>query len=73
MVGDLISAMHQDLGMFPEMLPVEYYLAKRYSLTFVEAQALARCTMSFAQDQDLAKRCSDFGEAADQNKVISWL
>lgn len=73
MVGDLISAMHQDLGMSPEMLPVEYYLARRYSLIFVEAQALARCTMSFAQDLDLAKRCSDFGKAADQNKVISWL
>ncbi|WP_087721035.1 M48 family metalloprotease [Salinicola salarius] len=73
MVGDLIGAMHQDLGMSPEMLPVEYYLAKRHKLTFIEAQALVRCTMSFAQDLDLAKRCSDFGEAADQNKVISWL
>ncbi|NWN84223.1 MAG: M48 family metalloprotease [Halomonas sp.] len=72
-VGNLLSAMHQDLGMSPEMLPVEYYLSKRYSLTFVEAQALLRCTMSFAQDLGLAKRCSDFGEAADKNRTISWL
>jgi len=73
MIGDLISAMHQDLGMSPEMLPVEYYLARRYDLTFIEAQALVRCTMAFAQDLDLAKRCSNFGKAADQNKVVSWL
>ena len=72
LVARTITLMHQDIGLSSEMLPIEYYLAKRHGLMLVEAQALARCGLSLAQDTGLAQRCSEFGKAADNNLNISW-
>jgi len=72
LVSRMIALMHQDIGLSDEMLPIEYYLAKRHDLKLMEMQAFARCGLALAKDMELAQRCSDFGKAADANRNISW-
>lgn len=72
LVNTLINFMHQDIGLSPEMLPYEYYLAKRHGLKLVEAAAYTRCIVSLASDTALAKQCSDFEDAAESGREIQW-
>ncbi|MCE8014818.1 M48 family metalloprotease [Halomonas sp. MCCC 1A17488] len=72
MVGRIITLMHHDIGLSEEMLPYEYYLAKRHELRLHEAQAWARCGLNLAQNLELYQRCVEFGEAADKNLVLKW-
>lgn len=72
LVSTLINVMHQDIGLSPEMLPYEYYLAKRHGLKMVEVAAYTRCMASFANDTEIAKLCSDFEDSAESGRDIQW-
>jgi|SRR5690554_2071606 len=72
LVNSLINLMHQDIGLSPEMLPYEYYLAKRHGLRLVEAAAYTRCIVSLTSDTEIAKLCSEFEDAAKSGKNIPW-
>ncbi|WP_111414092.1 M48 family metalloprotease [Billgrantia lactosivorans] len=72
LVSHVIGMMHEDIGFSSELLPYEYYLARRFDLVLLEAQALARCSLSLAQDLERSQSCAEFGEAAENNLILRF-
>ncbi|MBY6109195.1 M48 family metalloprotease [Halomonas sp. DP1Y21-3] len=72
LVAQLLHDMDREIGQMPSMLPVEYYLTRRYDLTVQEGIRLARCAMTLAQDLGLSELCDVYGDKADNYTALRW-
>lgn len=67
-----ISESHLDVGYMTQLLPVEYYLAKRHGLQIYELVAYGRCLSNVVDDVATYNACAKFEQLAKQYGRASW-
>lgn len=67
-----IDDSHLEVGFMPQLLPVEYYLAKRHGLQVYELIAYGRCMSNLIDDLNTYKTCAKFEEQASSHGAANW-
>jgi putative metalloprotease len=71
-VLEAINASHEELGYMTQLLPIEYYLAKRHKLQVYEVVSYGRCLSSLVDDLNTYNACSKFEKYASNSGTAQW-
>lgn len=71
-VQQAIDASHEEVGYMAQLLPVEYYLAKRHKLQVYEVIAYSRCMSNLVDDLATYNTCAKFEKYANGYGPAQW-
>lgn len=71
-VQEAINASHEEIGYMTQLLPIEYYLAKRHKLQVYEMVAYGRCLSNLVDDVATYNTCAKFEKYAQNSGPARW-
>ncbi len=72
LVKKVLAEARGEIGWSGLLLPYEAYLAKRYGLSFAQAETTARCFGNLATDTEIYRRCAEYTKLAEQGRKLDW-